>query len=66
MQSDPTTLIKNQLKLARTVAEENYGANPPPEIVAAILNAVSAQQIGVHLESMTSDLCRAAAVAAGN
>lgn len=65
MKSDPTTALKEQLKLARTIAEETYGANPPPEIVAAILNALSAQQIGMHLESMTSDLCRAAAVAAG-
>lgn len=65
MQPDPSTLIKNQLKLARNIAEETYGANPPPEIVAAILHAMSAQQIGVHLESMTADLCRAAAVAAG-
>lgn len=58
MNSDPATQIKDQLKLARTIAEEAYGPNPPPEMVAAILNAESAQQIGVHLGAMTSDLCR--------
>jgi len=66
MKSDPTTMIRDQLKLARVIAEETYGVTPPPEIVAAILNALSAQQIGQHMESMTSDLCRAAAVAAGD
>ncbi len=58
--------IKDQLKLARSIAEETFGPNPPPEVIAAILNAMSAREIGLQLESMTSDLCRAAAVAAGN
>ena len=66
MKSDPAVAIREQLKLARLLAEETYGPTPPPEIVAAILNALSAQQIGTHMESMTSDLCRAAAVAAGD
>jgi hypothetical protein len=66
MKPDPATVIRDQLKLARLMAEESYGAAPPPEIVASILNALSAQQIGSHMESMTYDLCRAAAVAAGD
>lgn len=60
------TALKDQLKLARSIAEETYGPNPAPEVVAAILNAMSAQEIGLRLQSMTDDLCRAAAVAAGN
>lgn len=66
MKPDPTTVIRDQLKLARVIAGEMYGVTPPPEIVAAILNALSAQQIGLHVESMTTGLCCAAAVAAGD
>jgi hypothetical protein len=58
--------IKENLKLAQAIAEETYGVNPPPEIVAAVVNAITAQSINAKLEAMTGDLCQAAAVAAGH
>ncbi len=61
---NPTT-IKENLKLAQSIAKEVFGENPPPEAIAAVMNAVTAQMLNGRLESMTSDLCRAAAVAAG-
>jgi|NGEPerStandDraft_6_1074524.scaffolds.fasta_scaffold02798_7 hypothetical protein len=58
--------IKDNLKAAHALATEIYGENPAPEITAAVLNAIIAQSVNDTLETMTSDLCRAAAVAAGN
>lgn len=61
-----TNAIKENLKLAQILAKETFGDNPPPEIIAAVLNAITAQNINDRLEILTSDLCRAAAVAAGD
>lgn len=61
-----TTLIKENLKLAQSLAKETFGENPPAETIAAVMNAITAQMLNDRLESMTSDLCRAAAVAAGD
>ena len=59
-----TTAIKEDLKLARSVAQEEFGENPPPEAVAAVMNAITAQRLDKSLETMADTLCRAAAVAA--
>ena len=61
-----TTIIKENLKLAQSIAKEIVGENPPAETVAAVMNAITAQMLNDRLESMTSDLCRAASVAAGD
>jgi hypothetical protein len=58
--------IRENLSLARQIAEQDAGTTPSPEIVAAVLNAITAQGLNDQLKIMTSDLCRAAAVAAGN
>lgn len=60
-----TSTIKENLMLAQSIAKETFGDNPPPEAIAAVLNAITAQMLNDRLETMTSDLCRAAAVAAG-
>jgi len=59
-------MIEENVALAQAIAKECTGENPSPEIVAALLNAITAQSINERLEALTSDLCRAAAVAAGN
>jgi len=58
--------IKANIALAQSIAKESFGENPAPELVAAVLNAVTAQSINDQLESLASDICRAASVAAGN
>lgn len=60
-----TEEIKRELLQAKQLAEEVFGTDTSPEIVAATLNAMTAHKLSERLESMTQDLCRAAAVAAG-
>lgn len=57
--------VVNDLEKARTIAVKVFGENPSPEIIAAALNAITAQRMNERLERLTDDLCRAAAVAAG-
>ena len=61
-----TATIKENLKIAQSIAQETFGDDPPPEAIAAVLNAITAQTLGERLDAMSSDICRAAAVAAGN
>ncbi len=58
--------IKANLQAATAIAKEQFGENPPPEIIAAILNAMTAERINSSLDDMTDKLCQAAAVAAGH
>lgn len=59
------TTIKDQLLEAQKIAAEVFGTNPPPEIIAAVMNAQTAQKLDARFEHLADDICRAAAVAAG-
>lgn len=61
-----TKAIKEKLQAATALAKESFGENPPPEIIAAVLNAMTAEGINDSLEIMTDKLCQAAAVASGH
>lgn len=60
-----TMAIKENLRAAQAIAKEALGDSPPPEAVAAVLNAITAETLGDRLDAMARDICRAAAVAAG-
>ena len=61
-----TKFIKENLLAAQSLAKETFGENPPPEVIAAVLNAITAQSINESLDVLRQDMCRAASVAAGN
>lgn len=58
--------IKENIALAKSIAAETFGENPAPEVIAAVLNAITAERLNDQLKDLASDICRAAAVAAGS
>lgn len=65
-QSMNTSRIEEHIKFAQSIAKEAFGGDPPADVVAAVMNAITAEMLNEQLELRTSDLCRAAAVAAGD
>lgn len=46
------------LQAARKIATETYGENPPPEIVAAVLNSLTAQYLAEQIDETAERLAR--------
>ena len=51
--------IKANVVEARKLAAEIYGENPPPEIVAAILNSMTAQNLADQISDAASQVSNA-------
>ncbi len=53
------TAIKENLSQAQGIARETFGENPPPEIVAAVLNALTAQKHASQLSDAAKEVSNA-------
>ncbi len=47
---DTLNQAQTDLLTARKMATETFGENPPAEIVAAVLNSLTAQHLAKHLD----------------
>jgi len=47
---------RTDLQTARDIAKETYGENPPPEIVAAVLNSLTAQHLAEQIDATAERL----------
>ena len=53
-----STRTESDLKAARKIATETYGENPPPEIVAAVLNSLTAEFLAQQIDETAERLAR--------
>lgn len=51
-----TPKAQTDLQAARAIAIDTYGENPPPEIVAAVLNSLTAQHLAEQLDETAQKL----------